>query len=126
MSNFKPTESDEVQFIEPADLSDWLEQNLNLNQNQNKDQNQKPLVINVSGDNEHLKTYRFPEAFTQSINIADFLSEINELDPDQPVVVICQLGQKSFNAAHRLIELDFSCVYSLHGGLEAWKRYLTS
>ena len=114
MSNFKPTESDEVQFIEPADLSDWIKHD------------QKPMVINVSGNHQHLTTYQFPEEPIQSIDIADFASEINELDPDQPVVVICQLGQKSFNAAHRLIESDFSCVYSLHGGLEAWKRYLTS
>lgn len=114
MSKFEASEADEVQFIEPVDLSDWLKQS------------GKPLVINVSGDNEHLKTYQFPEKCARSVDIADFASEINELDPDQPVVVICQLGQKSFNAAHRLIESDFSSVYSLHGGLEAWKRHLTS
>lgn len=112
MSPFESQELDKVQFIEATDLAQWLTQG------------DAPLVIDVSGDENSFEPIAAKAQQRLSVPIAEFASYINELDPDDPVVVVCQLGQKSFNAAHRLIESDFSCVYSLHGGFEAWKRQL--
>lgn len=110
MDKFRFEESDSVQFIEPTDLKQWL------------GQDDAPLVINVSGEEGALEAHSLKADKTLSVAITEFASVINELDPDEPTVVVCQLGQKSFNAAQRLIESDYSCVFSLHGGLEAWKR----
>ncbi|WP_223669895.1 rhodanese-like domain-containing protein [Kangiella shandongensis] len=110
MSEFIPQEQDKVQFIEATDLAQWLTQP------------DAPLVIDVSGEEEAFEPIAIKAKESLSLPIAEFASFINEWDPDEAVVVVCQLGQKSFNAAHRLIESDFSCVYSLHGGFEAWRR----
>lgn len=110
MSEFVPQEQDSVQFIEATDLAQWLTQA------------DAPLVIDVSGEEEAFEPIAAKAPQRLSLPIAEFASYINQWDPDEAVVVVCQLGQKSFNAAHRLIESDFSCVYSLHGGFEAWRR----
>lgn len=110
MSPFIFDEAEQVQFIEPKDLKKWLEQE------------DAPFVINVTGDKAALQEHGIKASHQISVAITEFASLVNELDPDEPVVIICQLGQKSFNAAQRLIESDYSCVFSLHGGLEAWKR----
>ncbi|GAA0207701.1 hypothetical protein GCM10009123_14000 [Kangiella japonica] len=110
MTTFTFEESEQVQFIEPEDLKRWLEQE------------DAPLVINVTGEETALQEHGVETSRQISVAITEFASLVNELDPDEPVVIVCQLGQKSFNAAQRLIESDYSCVFSLHGGLEAWKR----
>lgn len=110
MTTYTFEEAEQVQFIEPKELRQWL------------GQGDAPLVINVTGDEEALENYGLRADNSISSPITEFASLINELDPDEPVVIICQLGQKSFNAGQRLIESDYSCVFSLHGGLEAWKR----
>lgn len=109
--DFISKESDAVQFIEVKDLQQWLVQE------------DAPLVIDVSGEKHGLEAIQLKADDYLLLPMAEFTSSINELDPDRAVVVVCQLGQKSFNAAHGLIESDFSTVYSLKGGFEAWKRY---
>lgn len=106
MTNFVPNEEESVQFIEPQQLAQWLSQD------------DLPLLIDVRSQEHH-------QAFNlggQHLAIEEFASHINQLDPDEPVVIYCQVGQKSFNAASLLIQSDFSCVYSLKGGIEAWLR----
>ncbi len=114
MNNFEWQESDTVQLINPQQLKQWASQQ------------DAPLVIDVRNGEEHeadkaLLSFAKAEIL-KNIPITEFGSHINQLDPDQPIVTICQVGQKSFNAASLLIQADFSCVYSLHGGMEALKR----
>lgn len=114
MSNFEWQESETVQLISPEQLKQWASQQ------------DAPLVIDVRNEDEH-KTDQLLLQFVideslKNIPITEFGSHINQLDPDQPLVLVCQVGQKSFNAASLLIQADFSCVYSLHGGMEALKR----
>ena len=114
MSKFEYQESDTVQLINPQQLKQWASQQ------------DAPLVIDVRNVEEHevdkaLLSFAKAESL-KNIPITEFGSHINQLDPDQPIVTICQVGQKSFNAASLLIQADFSCVYSLHGGMEALKR----
>ncbi|MBD3669000.1 MAG: rhodanese-like domain-containing protein [Kangiella sp.] len=114
MSKFEWQESEKVQLISPELLKQWASQQ------------DAPLVIDVRNVEEHKsdkKLLSFCEEETlKNIPITEFGSHINQLDPDQPTVLVCQVGQKSFNAASLLIQADFSCVYSLHGGMEALRR----
>lgn len=98
MSNFEWQESDAVQLISPEQLKQWASQQ------------DAPLVIDVRKGEEHeadKALLNFIKAGTlKNIPITEFGSHINQLDPDQPVVTICQVGQKSFNAASLLIQAD--------------------
>ncbi len=45
-----------------------------------------------------------------------------ELDPDQPIVVLCHHGQRSLSVTMWLRQQDFTHVQSLAGGIDAWSR----
>jgi rhodanese-related sulfurtransferase len=45
-----------------------------------------------------------------------------ELDPDQPIVVLCHHGQRSLSVTMWLRNQDFTHVQSLAGGIEYWSR----
>lgn len=115
MSIFKWQDSEAVQLISPQDLKQW------------GSQSDAPLLVDVRdesdyGADQELLASLSQESRIQNIPITEFASHINQLDPDQPLVLVCQVGQKSFNAASLLIQADFSSVYSVHGGIEAVKR----
>jgi len=46
----------------------------------------------------------------------------NELDPDQPIVVLCHHGQRSLSVAMWLRNQGFDHAQSLAGGIDAWSR----
>jgi rhodanese-related sulfurtransferase len=46
----------------------------------------------------------------------------NELDPDQPIVVLCHHGQRSLSVAMWLRNQGFEHAQSLAGGIDAWSR----
>lgn len=43
-----------------------------------------------------------------------------ELDPDEHIVVLCHLGQRSLNVTAWLRNQGFEQVQSLRGGIDAW------
>ena len=43
-----------------------------------------------------------------------------ELDPDQPIVVVCHHGVRSAHVAMFLVDQGFSRVLNLTGGIDAW------
>ena len=45
-----------------------------------------------------------------------------ELDPDQPVVVLCHHGARSLSVAMWLRQQGFDQAQSLAGGIDAWSR----
>ena len=45
-----------------------------------------------------------------------------ELDPDQPIVVLCHHGQRSLSVTMWLRNQDFAHVQSLAGGIDEWSR----
>jgi len=45
-----------------------------------------------------------------------------ELDPDQPIVVVCHHGQRSLNVTVWLRQQGFEHVQSLAGGIDEWSR----
>ena len=46
----------------------------------------------------------------------------NELDPDQPVIVMCHHGARSLNVTMWLRQQGFEHAQSLAGGIDAWSR----
>jgi rhodanese-related sulfurtransferase len=45
-----------------------------------------------------------------------------ELDPDERIVVVCHLGQRSLNVAAWMRNQGFELAQSLRGGIDAWAR----
>ena len=53
------------------------------------------------------------------IPIGAIQSRVEELDGDRPIVVVCQIGQRSLLVCRFLAARGFD-AYNLDGGLEAW------
>ena len=47
---------------------------------------------------------------------------LDELNKDQLIVVICHHGMRSENVAYYLDQQDFSQIFNLTGGIDAWAR----
>ncbi|MDR1199848.1 MAG: rhodanese-like domain-containing protein [Prevotellaceae bacterium] len=82
----------------------------------------KPQLIDVRTkaefDAEHVKG-----AVNIDINKKDFLQKVTKkLKKDKIVYVYCRTGMRSLRAAKILSGLDFTRIYNLEGGLEAWKK----
>jgi thiosulfate sulfurtransferase len=90
-------------------------------------------TINVSEFNEHWEDWRVADirdenSYSQghipgsinlnNLNIQNF---INENDFDEPVVVVCYVGNSSKGAADFLAQAGFNKVYSLNGGMSDWR-----
>ncbi len=54
------------------------------------------------------------------IAMREIPSRLDELDPRQPVVVMCHTGQRSRHVAAFLLANRFEQVYNLTGGIDAW------
>lgn len=52
---------------------------------------------------------------------ADFEAKLSALQKDQPVYVYCAAGGRSGKAMKKMMELEFTEVYNLDGGMGAWK-----
>ena len=59
-----------------------------------------------------------------NIPLGDLRSRMNELpgDKEQMIVVICQSGNRSQNAAKMLTDAGYSNVHNLDGGTMGWLR----
>jgi rhodanese-related sulfurtransferase len=47
-----------------------------------------------------------------------------ELDPDQPIVVLCHHGARSLSVTMWLRDQGFEHVQSLAGGIDRWSRFI--
>ncbi|MBL0342277.1 MAG: rhodanese-like domain-containing protein [Bacteroidetes bacterium] len=82
--------------------------------------NEKIAVIDV----------RTPQEFTigsisgaENIDWYDpeFETKVKKYDPGKPIALYCRSGNRSGSAANKLQQMGFSKVYSLNGGINAWK-----
>jgi len=55
-----------------------------------------------------------------NVNTPDFITKINELDKNKPVLLYCLSGARSKRAARQLQQLGFQEIYDLQGGLIKW------
>lgn len=49
-----------------------------------------------------------------------------ELDPDEPIVVVCHHGVRSLSVTHWLRQQGFEKAQSMRGGIDAWSRAIDS
>lgn len=86
---------------------------------QQRNQPQPPLLIDVR------EPWELAEATIGGVPMpmGDVPSRAHsELDPDEPIVVLCHHGQRSLSVAMWLREQGFDHAQSLAGGIDAWSR----
>ena len=69
-------------------------------------------------------------AIQKAVNIdyknPSFKDNIQVLDKTKPVLVYCRSGKRSLNAINIMVELGFSEVYNMQGGILAFKKQYPS
>lgn len=56
------------------------------------------------------------------IPMGDVAARIQELDPDEHIVVVCHHGVRSLSVTAWLRQQGFETVQSLRGGIDRWSR----
>jgi sulfur-carrier protein adenylyltransferase/sulfurtransferase len=83
------------------------------------DRRQAPLLLDVRQDWE-TRLCRLPNAV--HIPIEEIELRVEELNPQDDIVVYCHQGVRSAAVAEYLRSLGFARVRNLSGGLDAWAR----
>ena len=96
--------------ISATDLHTYL-QNTNTN----------PLLLDVREPWEFEKCSLENSQLTPMRQIP---SVLNELDPEQEIIVICHHGIRSRSVAAYLSSNSFNNVVNLSGGIDAWAKYV--
>ncbi|MDR0755061.1 MAG: rhodanese-like domain-containing protein [Prevotellaceae bacterium] len=85
-------------------------------------EDEKPQIIDVRTKTE-FDAEHIDGAVNIDINKIDFQKKINKkIKKDRIVYVYCRTGVRSLRAAKILSNLDFTRIYNLEGGIEAWKK----
>lgn len=104
-----PVTSGDVRDIEPLELNDLL-------QNGNGD---RPVVVDVR------ESWEFAQGHISGaklIPLGELNRRIKELDPSQPVAVICASGSRSQSAAALLGQQGYETIYNVIGGTFNWMQ----
>lgn len=108
-------------------------------QNKNKKESMNKGAISVISPADFLEKslgqtlidVRKPDEFESghlhgAVNInfydADFLQQIEKLDPNKPVYLYCRSGGRSGKASVMISELGFKEVFDLKGGVKNWTQ----
>jgi rhodanese-related sulfurtransferase len=83
------------------------------------DRREAPLLLDVRQDWE-TRLCRLPNAV--HIPIEEIELRVQELNPDDPIVVYCHAGVRSAAVAEFLRSQGFKDVRNLAGGLDLWAR----
>src|SRR5262249_2769034 len=101
----------------PTEISDWEITPLQLKQR--FDNGDRVTVIDVREPHEwqiaNLKNYG-----SRLTPVGQFASRINELDPNDDIVVHCKMGGRSAKAYDALKKAGFTNIKNLKGGILAW------
>jgi rhodanese-related sulfurtransferase len=57
----------------------------------------------------------------RNIPLDELMKDLNKLEKNEPVYLICQSGNRSKKAAEMLVEAGFPQAVTITGGTEAWK-----
>ncbi len=60
------------------------------------------------------------------IPMGDIPARVQELDPDDRVIVVCHHGVRSLNVAAWLRQQGYEKAQSMAGGIDRWSRYVDS
>lgn len=105
-----PTTSGDVRDIEPDELFNLLEHG----------NGSRPVVIDVREAWEYAQGH-VPGA--RLVSLGEFARHVDELDPKQPIAVICASGSRSQSAAALLGQKGFDTVYNVVGGTLSWMQH---
>ncbi len=104
-----PVTSGDIRDIEARELNALLE-------NGNGD---RPVVVDVRESWEFRSGH---VADAVHIPLGELAQRVGELDPEQPVAVICASGSRSQSAAAFLGQKSFKTVFNILGGTSSWMR----
>ena len=57
-----------------------------------------------------------------NIPMGDIPARLQELDPDEHIIVLCHMGVRSLNVTAWLRQQGFDRVQSVRGGIDRWSR----
>jgi rhodanese-related sulfurtransferase len=95
--------------ISPAELAAWLADS----------GREKPVLLDVRQPWE-FQTCHIAESLL--VPMSEIPARVGELEPREPLVVICHHGARSMQVAMFLEKQGFSAVNNLAGGVDAWAR----
>ncbi|MGQ9908537.1 MAG: MBL fold metallo-hydrolase [Candidatus Flexifilum sp.] len=104
-----PTTSGDVRDINAGELHDLIENG----------NGSRPVVVDVR------ESWEFEQGHVPGakwIALGELARRIDELDPQQPVAVICATGSRSQSAAALLGQKGFATVYNVVGGTLGWMQ----
>jgi len=81
----------------------------------------KSVVIDVNGAEQYAESH-IPKSV--NFSLSDLNAENKDLlkHKDSTVILVCQTGSQSIKAAKSLVELGFSNINILNGGLVSWAK----
>ena len=65
---------------------------------------------------------QFRIADSKLVPVGDVLRGVFEADPEQPLMLICAVGGRSYVASKVMSARGYREVYNLDGGIESWRR----
>ncbi len=105
-----------IDQIRPADLSSWM---------QSQPAGSEPVVLDVRESWElEAASVRADGFKLVTIPMNDVPARIGELDPQQPVAVLCHHGARSQRVAVFLAGKGFDKLANIAGGIDAWSAEL--
>lgn len=106
-----------VDQVRPSALHDWL-------QAQQAATGRQPLVLDVREPWEvQVAAVRETADFTlAAIPMNTIPARVAELDPRQPVAVLCHHGARSQRVAMFLAQQGFGNLANIAGGIDAWSQ----
>lgn len=96
-----------MQQIHPRQLATWL----------SADDRPSPVLLDVREPWE-FALCQLPESMHMPMHTVPV--RLNELNPDDEIVVICHHGGRSMQVAMFLERQGFSSLHNLMGGIDAW------
>ncbi|MBL8438504.1 MAG: rhodanese-like domain-containing protein [Zoogloeaceae bacterium] len=88
-------------------------------------------TLKINRDDALVLDVRTPDEFSRghiagarNVPMGDLERRLTEFDKQKakPVILCCQSGARSQNAADTLRKAGFEQVFNLHGGLQEWER----
>jgi sulfur-carrier protein adenylyltransferase/sulfurtransferase len=85
------------------------------------EQGQPLMVVDVREPFER-EIADLPDWGQRRIPVREFLDRMDELGPDEPVILYCRTGGRSRWAAERMAERGHERVWNLTDGVMGWRR----
>jgi rhodanese-related sulfurtransferase len=82
--------------------------------------NLKFVILDVRSPDEYSEEH-IDRALNINYNSSVFKSELDKKDKNMKYLVYCRSGHRSSNAVKIMIEMGFTDIYNLSGGIRKWK-----